>query len=371
MVAACATACRAVRAARRLRDHARQRRHDRVLGRRGVRSHRAAQPAPLLRRVLVEVRRRRGTAPRSSTRRRSSKSEPGTRPDRGRRRRRRRLRPHAQRDVDRRDDAARGRVDGADRGRARRSSTPPRPPAGCCSTRRTRRLLLRPAEVLRLRRRAVDRRAARRPPSSASSASRARTGGCRRRSISASPSRTRARTRPTTRPRWRRSSWPCTRSTGSTTKAASRWAAAAATARPSTSTPGPRRRDFATPFVADPTERSHVVATIDLDDRVDATTVARRPAGQRHRRHRALPQARPQPAARRALPRHRARRRPRPHAVHRPRRVRHELTSPFPGLGACPSRPYVPESFFITPTHGARDFSTAPFVGFLPWRRTS
>ena len=32
--------------------------------------------------------------------------------------------------------------------------------------------------------------------------------------------------------------------------------------------------DFATPFVADPAHRSHVVATIDLDDRVEATAVS-------------------------------------------------------------------------------------------------
>jgi phosphoserine aminotransferase len=33
-------------------------------------------------------------------------------------------------------------------------------------------------------------------------------------------------------------------------------------------------RDYATPFVADPAIRSHVVATIDLDDAVPATTVS-------------------------------------------------------------------------------------------------
>ena len=33
--------------------------------------------------------------------------------------------------------------------------------------------------------------------------------------------------------------------------------------------------DYATPFVADPAQRSHTVATIDLDDRVAATTVSR------------------------------------------------------------------------------------------------
>ena len=38
---------------------------------------------------------------------------------------------------------------------------------------------------------------------------------------------------------------------------------------------------------------------------VDANTIAARPAGQRHRRHRQLPQARPQPAAHRPVPGHR------------------------------------------------------------------
>ena len=33
-------------------------------------------------------------------------------------------------------------------------------------------------------------------------------------------------------------------------------------------------RDFATPFVADPAKRSHVVGTIDLDERIDATVVS-------------------------------------------------------------------------------------------------
>jgi phosphoserine aminotransferase len=33
--------------------------------------------------------------------------------------------------------------------------------------------------------------------------------------------------------------------------------------------------DYATPYVTDPAERSHVVATIDLDDRIDATAVSK------------------------------------------------------------------------------------------------
>ncbi len=43
---------------------------------------------------------------------------------------------------------------------------------------------------------------------------------------------------------------------------------------PSTSTAGPRRTAYATPFVADPAKRSLVVGTIDFDDAVDAAAVA-------------------------------------------------------------------------------------------------
>ena len=41
-----------------------------------------------------------------------------------------------------------------------------------------------------------------------------------------------------------------------------------------TSTAGPRRSEFATPFVADPAKRSLVVGTIDFDDSVDAAALA-------------------------------------------------------------------------------------------------
>ena len=64
------------------------------------------------------------------------------------------------------------------------------------------------------------------------------------------------------------------------------WAAGRCDRSAETIYSGPRRSSYATPFVADPSERSHVVATIDLDDRIDATTVSRRAAAQRHRRHR-------------------------------------------------------------------------------------
>ena len=59
---------------------------------------------------------------------------------------------------------------------------------------------------------------------------------------------------------------------------------------------------YTTPYVADPEHRSLVIGTIDFDD-VDRRRRHRGdPAGQRDRRHRALPQARPQPAADRDVP---------------------------------------------------------------------
>ena len=44
--------------------------------------------------------------------------------------------------------------------------------------------------------------------------------------------------------------------------------------RRATSTAGPRRSEFATPFVADPAKRSSVVGTIDFDEGVDAAAIA-------------------------------------------------------------------------------------------------
>ena len=59
-------------------------------------------------------------------------------------------------------------------------------------------------------------------------------------------------------------------------RAAAAWTAASrARATPrTTSTAGPRSREFATPFVADPAKRSLVVGTIDFADDVDAAAVA-------------------------------------------------------------------------------------------------
>ena len=68
--------------------------------------------------------------------------------------------------------------------------------------------------------------------------------------------------------RWPRSSWPCSRSSGSTTTAASSGPPAAATARPRSSTAGPRRPSYATPFVdragrAQPRGRHHRPRRVD------------------------------------------------------------------------------------------------------------
>ena len=66
--------------------------------------------------------------------------------------------------------------------------------------------------------------------------------------------------------------------------------------------------------------RSQVVGTIDFDDAVDAAAVAKVAARQRRRRRRALPQARPQPAARGDVPGGRPRRRVGADRLHRARR---------------------------------------------------
>ena len=169
---------------------------------------------------------------------------------------------------------------------------------------RGRRLLLRPAEVLRLRRRPVARgvlagrgrahRAHRRP------SDRWMPG---RRSTSRSRSRTAASTRPTTRRRWPRCSCSISSCSGCTTTAASsgRRVALRRVGRRS-STAGPRRRRTRRRSSPIPAQRVSVVGTIDLDAASTPPTVSRSAARQRHRRHRLVPQARPQPAAHRHVP---------------------------------------------------------------------
>ena len=149
---------RPVRAARRLRGRARQRRHDGVLGHRGVRPGARARPS-----TWSSASSPRSSPPSTQGRavpRRpdaSSAADPGTAPAAARRGRRRRLRPDPQRDLDRRRDAdAPGR-------RAPTTarwcwSTRPPAPAACRSTsRETDVYYFAPQKSLRLRRRAVAR----------------------------------------------------------------------------------------------------------------------------------------------------------------------------------------------------------------------
>ena len=128
--------------------------------------------------------------------------------------------------------------------------------------------------------------------------------------------RTRARTRPTTRPRSRRSScWP-TRSSGCSATAGSTGACGARARPRATSTAGRRQR-----VRHAVRRRPRQALARRRHDRLRRRGRRRRgrrdAARQRHRRRRALPQARPQPAARRDVPGHRARRRRGAHRLHR------------------------------------------------------
>ena len=118
-------------------------------------------------------------------------------------------------------------------------------------------------------------RRCRRPPSSASSRSRRRAAGARRSSTWPPPSSRAASTRPTTPRRWPRSCSPASRSTGCARTAASSGRRRAATGRPAIVYGWADAHELATPFVADPAQRSHVVATIDFDESVDANVIAK------------------------------------------------------------------------------------------------
>ena len=124
-----------------------------------------------------------------------------------------------------------------------------------------------------------------------------------------SRSRTRARTRPTTRRPWRRCSCSPTRSSGCWAAAGSTWCVQRSRTSAAHLYGWAERREFATPVRRRPGKRSPVVGTIDFSDEVDAAALAGDPARERDRRRRALPQARPQPAAGRDVPGGRARRR--------------------------------------------------------------
>ena len=260
--AAAQRAGRAVRPARRLRGRARQRRHD---GRSGTSPRSGSSSGAASTSCSASSRRSSprpcAAAPAPRRARRSSSAEPGTHPDAGRRRRRRRSTrlTHNETSTGVAMHAAPARP-GAD-GRAGRRRRHLGRRRAALRPGRGRRLLLRPAEVLRLRRRAVAGRRARRPPSSASSAS--------PRPDRWVPGVARPRHRPRQQPQGpdlqhagaghalpgRRS-----RSSGSTSNGGlDVGGRRGATGRPRPSTAGPRPSDYATPFVADPAQRSHVV----------------------------------------------------------------------------------------------------------------
>ncbi len=109
------------------------------------------------------------------------------------------------------------------------------------------------------------------------------------------------------------------------------------------------RTSYTTPYVADPAHRSLVIGT-DRLRRLDRRRRDRRdPARQRHRRHRALPQARPQPAPGRDVPRHRPRRRRGAHEVHRLRGGADRLSQVRLGCDVCAWTDPGPLCVKITP----------------------
>ena len=166
---------------------------------------------------------------------------------------------------------------------------------------RGRRLLLRAAEVLLVRRRPLDRGvlARRHRPHRADHGR--RHGGARRRSTSRSRSRTAASTRRTTRPRWRRCSCSISSSVDERAAAGSSSRRRGRTSRRRSSTAGPRSRR--TRRRSSPIPRSGRRSSArSTSTGVDAADGLGGAARQRHRRHRLVPQARPQPAAHRHVP---------------------------------------------------------------------
>ncbi len=275
-------------AARRLRGPARQRRHDRVLGRRHVRpDRRSAASTSCFGEFSSKFAAAAAAAPHLDE------------PDGDRVRRPARIpRPTAMPGVDAycltHNETSTGvamPLAPARRAPTTRScwSTPPRPPAACASTRprststTSRRRSASPSDgglwlaALLARRRRAHRAHRRERPL-----------GAGVRSTSASRSTTAARTRPTTRRRWPRSSWPTHRSSGCSTTAACEFAAGAL--RPvgrRSSTAGPR--PATTPRRSSPTRRSAATWSARSTSTTRSTprpvsAVLRR---QRHRRHRA------------------------------------------------------------------------------------
>ena len=264
-----------------------------------------------------QVRHRRRRAPRSSASPTVIKAEPGHAPDPGRRGRRRRLRLAAQRDLHRRRWPRSARSPAPTTARSC-SSTPPPAPAACRST------SPRPTSTTSPRRSAS-------PPTAASGSPLISPAALARVDEIAASGRWVPDffDLPTAIDNSRKNQTYNTPALATLFLLAEQidwingqggldWAGRAhrrLLARASTA--GPRRRAYATPFVTDPAHRSQVVGTIDFDDDDRRRRGRQGAARQRHRRHRALPQARPQPAARRDVPGGRPRRRRGADRLHR------------------------------------------------------
>ncbi len=133
--------------------------------------------------------------------------------------------------------------------------------------------------------------------------------------------------------------------------------------------------DFATPFVDKSSDRSHVVGTIDFVDAVDAVDGREGASSERDRGHRALPQARSQPAPHRHVPRHRTRRHREPVRLHQLRRGGARRLSVASKTSQRRSwRPYLPwidaAAFSVSGiVHLAHPATFTPIVPrFLPFR---
>ena len=198
-------------------------------------------------------------------------SEPGTHPELVADADRRRVRVPAQRDVHRRDD----RRAPPRRPTASCSSTPRRAPAGCASTRRS-------STSTTSRRRSAS-------PATAASGSRCcspaaierieRLGAADRwvpPSLSLPIALENSRLDQTYNTPALASLFllDAQRAAGCSTRAGSTGPPAAATARPRSLYGWAEASTFATPFVAKPSERSHVIGTIDFADDVDAAAIA-------------------------------------------------------------------------------------------------
>ena len=228
-----------------------------VLGRRRVRPRRAAQRAPRVRRVLLEVRRRHDAAPFLDDPVVDRGREPGTHPE---------LVADATVDLYAypHNETSTGVMTDVRRPTATTASSLVDATSGAGGlprrAQRVRRLLLRAAEVVRRRRRAVARAVLPRRHRAHRAHRRDRPLGPAVARPRRSRSRTPASTRPTTRPRSRRCSSSPTASSGCSSRAASTGAWRAATARPRSSTAGPRRAPSPRRSWPKPSERSHVTA---------------------------------------------------------------------------------------------------------------